>query len=130
MRANDEFHSVILEAAGNHSLTLTIGVLRQRLPHNLSFATYAGNSRLIKKNLAEHEAIAAALLEQDHERARRLMSRTSATPTRRSRIGRTSTFPRQPEPVRRLVPACPRALPRLCERCRVVGSEAEGLEQV
>ncbi|WP_214106143.1 GntR family transcriptional regulator [Acrocarpospora catenulata] len=74
MRANDEFHSVILEAAGNHHLTLTIGVLRRRLPHNISFATYAGNSRLIKKNLAEHEAIAKAILEQDHELARRLMS--------------------------------------------------------
>ncbi|MFC0531567.1 GntR family transcriptional regulator [Phytohabitans kaempferiae] len=74
MRANDEFHSVILEAAGNHHLTLTIRELRRRLPHNISFAIYTGNSRLIKKNLAEHEAIATAILEQDHELARRLMS--------------------------------------------------------
>ncbi len=74
MHANDEFHSVILEAAGNHHLALTIGELRRRLPHNISFATYAGNSRLIKKNLAEHETIATAILAQDHKRARRLMS--------------------------------------------------------
>lgn len=74
MRANDEFHSVILEAAGNHHLTLTIRELGRRLPHNISFAAYAGNSRLIKKNLAEHEAIAKAILRQEHELARRLMS--------------------------------------------------------
>ncbi len=74
MRGNDEFHSVILEAAGNNHLSLTIGVLRRRLPHNISFAMYVGNSRLIKKNLAEHEAIAAAILAQDHELARRLIS--------------------------------------------------------
>lgn len=74
IRANDEFHSVILEAAGNHHLTLAIRELRRRLPHNLSFAIYAGNSRLIEKNLAEHEAIATAIQKQDHELARRLMS--------------------------------------------------------
>lgn len=72
-QSNDAFHSVILEASGNRQLAITIGELRKRLPHNLSFAAYSGNSRLIARNLAEHEAIARAILEQDAAVARRLM---------------------------------------------------------
>ncbi|GAA1002490.1 GntR family transcriptional regulator [Acrocarpospora pleiomorpha] len=73
-KSNDHFHSVILEAAGNKYLTLTIRELRRRLPHNLSFGAYAGNSRLIRKNLQEHEAITNAILAQDAGLARRLMT--------------------------------------------------------
>ena len=73
MASNDEFHSVILEAAGNRQLAMSISDLRRRLPHNVSFGTYAGNSRLIAKNLAEHEAIADAILASDAPRARELM---------------------------------------------------------
>ncbi|MER7282635.1 GntR family transcriptional regulator [Dactylosporangium sp. NPDC000244] len=84
--SNEEFHSVILEAARNPYLSLTINELRRRLPHNLSFAAYAGNSRLITRNLKEHEAIADAILSQDGPRARRLMAahiRTSIDATAR-----------------------------------------------
>jgi DNA-binding GntR family transcriptional regulator len=72
--ANGEFHSVILEAAGNRYLSLTVAELRRRLPHNISFGAYAGNSRLLDRNLAEHDAIAEAVLGGDGDRARALMT--------------------------------------------------------
>lgn len=72
--SNDDFHATVLEAAGNQYLTLTIRELRHRLPHNVSFGAYAGNSRLVAKNLAEHEAITVAVLAADGKRARRLMA--------------------------------------------------------
>jgi DNA-binding GntR family transcriptional regulator len=72
--ANEEFHSVITEAAENRFLALSIADLRRRLPHNISFGAYAGNSRLLVRNLAEHEAIARAVLEGEGARARKLMT--------------------------------------------------------
>lgn len=72
--SNEEFHSVVLEASGNHQLSITISELRRRLPHNVSFGAYAGNSRLIAKNLEEHEGIAAAIVDQQPAKARRLMT--------------------------------------------------------
>jgi len=73
-RSNEQFHSVIIEAAGNRYLTLSIGELRRRLPHNISFGAYAGNSRLLNRNLEEHERIAAAVLSGDGAAARELMT--------------------------------------------------------
>lgn len=73
VEANEVFHSVIVEAAGNPHLSQTINDLRRKLPHNLSFGAYAGNSRLIARNLAQHESIAEAIVAQDAERARREM---------------------------------------------------------
>ncbi|MFC4562304.1 GntR family transcriptional regulator [Nocardiopsis mangrovi] len=72
--ANEEFHSVITEAAGNRFLALSIADLRRRLPHNISFGAYAGNSRLLVRNLSEHEGIATAVLDGDGVRARELMT--------------------------------------------------------
>lgn len=72
--SNEEFHSVIVQASGNKWLDLVISELRRKLPHNISFSLYAGNTRLIKRNLDEHRAIATAVLEQDAESARRLMT--------------------------------------------------------
>lgn len=71
---NEEFHSVITEAADNKYLSLSISELRRRLPHNISFGAYAGNSRLLARNLAEHEAIADAVLAGAGARARDLMT--------------------------------------------------------
>jgi DNA-binding GntR family transcriptional regulator len=72
--ANDQFHAVILEAAGNKHLMTSIKELRRKLPHNLSYGGYQGNSRLLKKNVAEHTEIADALKAQDGVKARRLMT--------------------------------------------------------
>lgn len=72
--ANDTFHSLILRAAGNRQLSNSIADLRQRLPHNVAFGTYDGNCRLLQRNLAEHRAIAAAIIDQRPAEAERLMS--------------------------------------------------------
>ncbi|ANY09396.1 GntR family transcriptional regulator [Pseudonocardia sp. HH130630-07] len=72
--ANEEFHAVILEAAGNKYLSLSVAELRRRLPHNISFGAYAGNSRLLARNLAEHDDISRAVLGGEADRARELMT--------------------------------------------------------
>lgn len=72
--ANDTFHSLIVGAAGNRQLSNSIAELRQRLPHNVAFGAYAGNSRLLKRNLDEHRAIADAVINQRPAEAERLMS--------------------------------------------------------
>jgi DNA-binding GntR family transcriptional regulator len=74
MASNEAFHSTILEASGNRYLQQSIGDLRRKLPHNISFGAYAGSSRLIARNMAEHQAIADAILAQDADLARSLMS--------------------------------------------------------
>jgi len=74
IESNEEFHSAVLDASGNEQLSVTIGELRRRLPHNISYGAYAGNSRLIARNLDEHEAIAQAIIGQDADLARRLMA--------------------------------------------------------
>ncbi|MEO3863302.1 GntR family transcriptional regulator [Acrocarpospora sp. B8E8] len=72
--SNHAFHSVIVEASGNHQLELTIAELRRRLPHNLSYAAYAGNARLLRRNLEQHEGIAAAIIGHNARLARKLMT--------------------------------------------------------
>ncbi|MDV3124128.1 GntR family transcriptional regulator [Mycobacterium sp. 21AC1] len=74
VQANELFHAVILEAAGNRHLTTSIKELRRKLPHNLSYGGYKGNSRLLNKNVQEHTEIADAIKAQDGAAARRLMS--------------------------------------------------------
>ncbi|MDQ6522888.1 GntR family transcriptional regulator [Nocardioides sp. LHD-245] len=73
MESNETFHSTILEASGNRYLQQAIADLRRKLPHNISFGAYAGSSRLIARNMAEHQAIANAILAQDADQARTLM---------------------------------------------------------
>jgi DNA-binding GntR family transcriptional regulator len=71
--ANEEFHGVIVEAAHNRQLTMTLGDLHRRIPRNLSFSGYAGHSHLLRRNLDEHLAIARAITEHDAPQARALM---------------------------------------------------------
>ncbi|MDF9714782.1 MULTISPECIES: GntR family transcriptional regulator [unclassified Nocardioides] len=73
--ANEDFHGVILEAAASHQLSLTIAEISRRLPRNSAFAAYAGNSRLLRQNSAEHRQIAEAINAGDAARARRAMTR-------------------------------------------------------
>lgn len=73
VRANDEFHRVVWEASANRQLQLSIVQLHQRLPRNVSFAAYREDSRLLRSNVEEHEAIAAAIAARDGERARLAM---------------------------------------------------------
>ena len=71
--ANEEFHGVIVEAAHNRQLTLTLGDLHRRIPRSLSFSGYAGHSHLLRRNLDEHMAIARAITDHDAPQARALM---------------------------------------------------------
>lgn len=70
---NEAFHGVILQASGNRQLFLSIEDISRRLPRNSNFPAYAGNTRLLRKNLAEHQAVADAILAQDAKAARRAM---------------------------------------------------------
>lgn len=73
--ANDEFHSTVLEASGNHPLIETIADIHRRYPpQNTLYAVYAGNTRLLRKNLDEHDGIANAIRRHDESAARRLMT--------------------------------------------------------
>ncbi|MCQ8835192.1 GntR family transcriptional regulator [Streptomyces malaysiensis] len=74
IESNELFHSTILEASGNKYLQQAIADLRRKLPHNISFGAYAGSSRLIARNMAEHQMIAEAILAQDALKARDLMN--------------------------------------------------------
>jgi DNA-binding GntR family transcriptional regulator len=72
--ANRQFHDVILEAAGNRQLEISIGEVHRRLPQNTSYSAYAGNSRLLRANVDQHEAIADAIVLHDSAAARKAMT--------------------------------------------------------
>lgn len=71
--ANEAFHSTLVEAADNRSLTASIQELRRRIPHNASFVTMQNNAQLLRRNAAEHRAIYEAVAEHDGKKARRLV---------------------------------------------------------
>ena len=73
--ANEMFHGAIVQASGNRQLVLSIEDVSRRLPRNSNYPAYAGNSRLLRQNLAEHQAIADAVVGQDPRAARRAMVR-------------------------------------------------------
>lgn len=70
---NEAFHGAILQASGNRQLVLSIEDVSRRLPRNSNYPAYAGNSRLLRQNLAEHQAIADAIIDQNPRAARRAM---------------------------------------------------------
>jgi len=72
-RANDLFHLAILEAAGNHRLQTTLADLHQSFPRDLTWIALAANARLLKENVAQHEAVLDAIERHDPAEARRLM---------------------------------------------------------
>lgn len=74
VEANERFHDTVLEASGNDQLRQIIDEAHRRLPKNTSYAAYAGNARLIRRNLDEHDAIAGAIERGDADAARQAMS--------------------------------------------------------
>jgi DNA-binding GntR family transcriptional regulator len=86
-RANEQFHTTLIEAADNSHLAASIQELRRRIPHNSTFAVLRGNTRLIKSNVAEHAAILEAVEARDVKKSRQLMKshvlRTSEMVARR-----------------------------------------------
>jgi DNA-binding GntR family transcriptional regulator len=71
--ANDSFHLAIQEAAGNHRLRTTLADLHQSFPRDLTWVVLAENARLLEENVAQHEAILAAIERHDPDESRRLM---------------------------------------------------------
>ena len=67
------FHGAILRGSGNRQLMLSIEDISRRLPRNSSYPAYAGNSRLLSQNLAEHQAIAEAIVDRNAKKARAQM---------------------------------------------------------
>jgi len=67
---NERFHSAILQGSGNRQLLLSIEDISRRLPRNSNYPVYAGNSRLLQQNLAEHQAVADAIIDRNARKAR------------------------------------------------------------
>jgi DNA-binding GntR family transcriptional regulator len=63
--ANDSFHLVIQEAAGNGRLRRTLADLHQSFPRDLTWIVLGENARLLEDNVSQHEAILAAIERHD-----------------------------------------------------------------
>ena len=74
MAANDAFHLGIQEAAGNRRLRKTLADLHQSFPRDLTWIVLGENARLLEENVAQHEAVLAAIERHEPEESRRLMS--------------------------------------------------------
>jgi len=71
--ANDEFHQVIQEAAGNEVLAATLRHLHRSFPRGLSRLVLREGTSLLAANVAEHEAVLEAIERNDSAAARTLM---------------------------------------------------------
>jgi DNA-binding GntR family transcriptional regulator len=74
MLANDAFHLAIQEAAGNRRLRATLADLHKSFPRDLTWIVLSENARLLQENVAQHEAILAAIERSDAAESRRLMA--------------------------------------------------------
>jgi DNA-binding GntR family transcriptional regulator len=74
-RANDEFHQVIQEAAGNEVLVATLTHLHRSFPRDLSRLVVSESTKLLEENVAEHEGILDAVERGDAAAAHDLMLR-------------------------------------------------------
>jgi DNA-binding GntR family transcriptional regulator len=74
IRANDLFHEVIFEAAGNELLTKLIGDLHQVFPRQLTWFTLSRDSHLLSSNVVQHRQIREAIERRDGVAARTLMT--------------------------------------------------------
>jgi DNA-binding GntR family transcriptional regulator len=71
--ANDEFHQVIQDAAGNDVLVATLRHLHRSFPRGLSRLVLRESTSLLEANVAEHEAVLDAIERNDSASARTLM---------------------------------------------------------
>ncbi len=71
--ADDRFHALIHEIAGNERLARTIRDINDAFPRNVSALVLEDNPRLRANNLAQHERIVEALAADDAELAREQM---------------------------------------------------------
>ncbi|NUR76753.1 MAG: GntR family transcriptional regulator [Thermoleophilia bacterium] len=73
-RANNLFHAVIQEAAGNRELLATIAQLHRRFPRDLTWSALSRSSHLLAENVEQHAGILSAIEARDPARARRAMT--------------------------------------------------------
>ena len=73
-QANNLFHGVIQEAAGNRQLLNVIAHLHQRFPRDLTWSALNGNSHLLAENIKQHQRILAAIEARDPVEARVAMT--------------------------------------------------------
>jgi DNA-binding GntR family transcriptional regulator len=71
--ANDLFHAVIQEAAGNARLTATVQEVHRSFPRDLTWAALNGRAALLEENVNEHRAILEAIERRNRREARRRM---------------------------------------------------------
>jgi DNA-binding GntR family transcriptional regulator len=71
--ANDHFHTLIHEVAGNDRLAKVIKEINEAFPRNVSALVLQDNPRHREDNVREHDRIIEALAANDAERARREM---------------------------------------------------------
>jgi DNA-binding GntR family transcriptional regulator len=60
-RANNLFHQVIQEAAGNRQLLTAIGHLHQSFPRHLTWSALSQSTHLLEENIEQHHRVLAAI---------------------------------------------------------------------
>ncbi|MGZ4333046.1 MAG: GntR family transcriptional regulator [Gaiellaceae bacterium] len=73
-RANNLFHDVIQQAAGNRQLLAAIAHLHRSFPRHLTWAALSRSSHLLGENIEQHNRILAALERRDAAAAREEMA--------------------------------------------------------
>ena len=73
-RANNIFHEVIQQAAGNRQLHATIAHLHRSFPRHLTWAALSRSSHLLGENIEQHNRILAAIEQRDPPVARSEMA--------------------------------------------------------
>ena len=73
-QANNVFHQVIQETAGNRQLLSAIAHLHRSFPRHLTWSALSKNSHLLAENIEEHQRILDALEARDAQRARTEMA--------------------------------------------------------
>jgi DNA-binding GntR family transcriptional regulator len=71
VESNEDFHDVIVEAAGNRRLRSVLADLHAGFLRPVMLATTAIDGRWMRENVAQHEAILAAIVRHDAAEARR-----------------------------------------------------------
>ncbi len=73
-RANNIFHLVIQEAAGNPQLLSSIAHLHRSFPRHLTWSALSHSSHLLEANIEQHHRVLSAIEERDGPAARRAMT--------------------------------------------------------
>jgi DNA-binding GntR family transcriptional regulator len=73
-QSNEEFHAIVIEAAGNRQLAWALEEVHRRVPRNLSFVAYEGSTRRLTENLRGHNELVEVIAAHDPPNARRLMT--------------------------------------------------------